>query len=225
LRALRLDHLRIALGREGVWGEALLLAAETARACGVPLEVAALLDEDGGLEHLAEAAAGLPVAVFLVFHNNTRRSDPGLLARARRLLGAAVPGARVGGGAFHGFVDINRNREAAQGGDVVSFELCPQVHARDGATILENLQSLSDMARTARAFVGTAPLALSPVTLGPREEASDPRLVTELGATWVRGLLAAATAAGFWSLSLGPGLGPAGIAGGENPAYRALLER
>ena len=58
LRALRLDHLRIALGREGGWGEALARAAETARACGVPLEVAALLGEDGGLEHLAEAAAG-----------------------------------------------------------------------------------------------------------------------------------------------------------------------
>ena len=225
LRALRLDHLRIALGPEGVWGEALLRAAETSRACGVPLEVVALLGEGGGLERLAEAAAGLPVSVFLVFDHNTRRSDPALLARARRLLGAAVPGVRVGGGAAHWFADLNRNREAAQGGEVVSFALCPQAHARDESTILENLQSLSDLARTARTFAGSVPLVLSPLTLGPREEAPDPRLATEFGATWLRGILAAAREAGFWSVSLSPGLGPAGLASAETPAYRALLER
>jgi hypothetical protein len=225
LRALRLDHLRIALGREGVWGEALLRAAETSRACGAPLEVAALLGEDGGLERLAEAAAGLPVSVFLVFHHSTRRSDPALIARARGLLGVAVPGARIGGGAAHWFADLNRNREAAEGAEVVSFALCPQVHARDESTILENLQSLQDLARTARSFAGSAPLALSPLTLGPAEEAPDPRLTTEFGAAWLRGILAAATEAGFGSVSLGPGLGPAGIAGGFTPAYRALIER
>jgi hypothetical protein len=225
LRALKLDHLRVALGPEGAWGEALARAAETARDCGVSLEVAALLGEGGSLERLAEVAAELPVSVFLVFRHDTRRTDPDLLSRARPRLGAAVPGARVGGGALQWFADLNRNREAAQAGDVVSFGLCPQVHARDASTILENLESLSDLARTARTFAGTALLALSPVTLGPTAAASDPRLPTEFGATWVRGLLKAAADAGFWSLTLGPGLGPAGIAGGDNPAYRALLAR
>ena len=135
------------------------------------------------------------------------------------------PAREVGGGASHWFADLNRNREAAQGAEVVSFALCPQVHARDGSHHpREPAEPLRHGAHRAdlRGPGAAGALARDP---GVREEAPDPRLGTELGATWVRGLLAAARAAGFWSLSLGPGLGPAGIASGETLAYRALLER
>jgi hypothetical protein len=229
LRELYLDHLRVLLRREQVWGDELRRAAEAARATGTRLEVAVQVGEDGGLDHLAEACARLspPVEQFLVFRHPTLRSDPELLVRARELLGNAVPRARIGGGADGPFAELNRNRAAAQGADLVAFEVCPQVHARDEATILENLASLEDVARTARRFVGSAELALSPASFAPRLDGTDPRLSREFGGRWVKGLLAAASASGFASLTLAPGLGPGGIIveGMETAAWQALLER
>jgi hypothetical protein len=225
LRALRLDHLRVELGRESAWDETLARAAALTRDGGTRLEVAALVGEEGGLEHLAQAASGLPIDLFLVFRPDTRRSDPALLQRAREVLGPAVPGARVGGGADHWFAELNRHREAASGAEVVAFELCPQVHARDTATILENLASLQDMAATAASFAGRSALWLSPVTLGPRDEPADRRLQGELGGEWVGRLLAAAAEAGFSGLTLRPALGPGGLASSDSPAYRVLLGR
>ena len=229
LAELRLDHLHVLLHREQVWGDELVHAAEAARACGTRLEVAVHVGEDGGLDHLAEACARVsaPVAQFLVFRHNLLRSDPELLGRARSLLGAAVPGVLIGGGADGWFAELNRSREAAVGADVVAFALSPQVHARDEVTIRENLASLGDVARTARTFAGSAEIALSPVTLAPRSEGPDTRLSGAFGGRWVEALLVAARAAGFASLTLAPGAGPGGIIveSFETAAWQALLDR
>jgi D-apionolactonase len=226
---LRLDHLRVLLQREQVWGDELAHAAEAARACGTRLEVAVHVGEDGGLDHLAEACVRVsaPVAQFLVFRHNLLRSDPGLLGRARSLLAAAAPGALIGGGADGWFAELNRNREAALEADVVAFALSPQVHARDEVTIRENLASLGDVARTARTFAGPAEIALSPVTLAPPSEAADARLSGRFGGRWVKELLLAARAAGFASLTLAPGAGPGGVIveSFETAAWQALRDR
>ena len=229
LAELRLDHLRVLLQREQVWGDELAHAAGAARACGTRLEVAVHVGEDGGLDHLAEACVRVsaPVAQFLVFRHNLSRSDPGLLERARSLLGAAAPGALVGGGADGWFAELNRNREAALGADVVAFALSPQVHARDDVTIRENLASLGDVGRTARAIAASAEIALSPVTLAPHSEGPDARLSGTFGGRWVKDLLPTARAAGFASLTLAPGAGPGGVIveSFETAAWQALLDR
>jgi hypothetical protein len=215
----------VRLDPEGEWSETLRRAAALARACQTRLEVAALVGEDGSLERLAESAAGLSDTTFFVFHRETRRSDAKLLARAGGLLKASAPGSRVGGGTDAWFADLNRNREAAQGADPVAFALCPQLHARDEATILENVASLPDMARTARGFAGRAELVLAPVGLAPPEESPDPRLASELGGEWVKRLLQSARTAGFSAITLRPGIGPGGIAATETPAWRVLRDR
>jgi hypothetical protein len=232
VRALRLDHLRVdlSLDREG-WTGVLARGAETASACGLGIEAAVVVPDpaEAALAGLAEACAklGPPVTTFLLFRRATGCSDPELLAAGRRGPGVAVPGSRVGGGAAGWFAELNRNRRAASGADLVAFELSPQVHARDEATIMENLASLRDIARTARGFAFGAELALSPVTLAPRSEPPDPRLVGELGGEWLRRLLRAAREAGFASLTLGPALGAGGVVGGEvaTRAGEALRER
>ena len=136
-----------------------------------------------------------------------------LLAAARAVLGAAVPEARIGGGAIGWFADLNRNRGAVSGAEAVSVTLCPQAHARDEATILENLGSLGDLARTARSFAGEASLHLTPVTLAPRSEPPDPRLAGASGASGSAACLRAASEAGFASLTLGPAFGAGGVVG------------
>jgi hypothetical protein len=163
--------------------------------------------------------------VFLVFRADTGRSDPALLAAAREALGPKVPGARVGGGTAGWFADLNRNRESAVGAQAVAFALCPQVHARDAATLLENVDSLPDLARTAARFAPGADLRLSPVSLGPLAEPADERLGSDLGGEWLGRLLRSAEGAGFASLSLAPAFGRGGILDGDTPAYRTLRDR
>ena len=231
-RTLRLDHLRVDLSlEEAGFAERLARGADVARACGVPLEAAVVLrgGDDAGLGRLAEACArhAAPIVRMFCYAASSGLSDAQLLAAARAALRPVVPEARIGGGASGWFADLNRNRGAVSGAEVVSVTLCPQVHARDEATIRENLGSLGDLARAARSFAGEATLHLTPVTLAPRNEPPDPRLCGAFGGEWVSGLLVAASAAGFASLTLGPAVGPGGVVSpsGDTPAAEALLKR
>ena len=100
------------------------------------------------------------------------------VSRRRRGAGSCPldPLARFGGGTDANFAELNRGRPSAAELDQVSFSLNPQVHATDDATLVENLASLPSLADSARAFVGSCPLALSPVTLRPRPRGAAGRL-------------------------------------------------
>jgi D-apionolactonase len=235
LRMLALDHLRVDLylSAPGVEGE-LARAVQESRAQGVPLEIALFLSDDAesDLQALVSLARRQEprVGIWLLFREATATTSDGLVASARRWLLPIDPRARFGGGTDSNFAELNRGRPSAAELDQVSFSLNPQVHAFDDATLIENLASLRSLADSARAFVGSCPLALSPVTLRPRprgassREAADPRLGSPLGAVWTAGLLAAATDAGFASLTLFEPLGARGLVEGErvHPPFHVL---
>jgi hypothetical protein len=228
-RLARTDHLRVDLhlGRGG-WESALADAAEAARACGVGLVVAAFAGDpaEDALRALAGAVARLaaPVEATFCFRESTGRSDPALLARARGIRGL---GSALGGGAAGPFAEVNRNRRAAEAADLVAFELCPQVHARDEGTIHENVASLDDVARTARAFAGPAALWLAPVRFALAAQSPDTRLGGPLGGEWVRRLLPEAARAGFRALTFAQAFGEGGLLSSDAPApaAQALRER
>ena len=238
LRSLRLDHLRVDLrpGSPGVEA-ALDRANAESHALQVPLEVALFLSEDAeaDLQAFADAARGrdLRVAIFLLFREATATTSDGLGAQARRFLLPIDPEARLGGGTDGNFAELNRARPSSAELDQVSFSLSPQVHARDDQTLVDNLASLAWIAESARAFVGSCPLALSPVTLRPRPrwkaapEDPDPRHAQPFGASWTAGLLAAATESGFASLTLFEPTGPRGVieAGRAQPLFDVLFAR
>jgi hypothetical protein len=139
----------------------------------------------------------------------------------------ATPAARFAGGTDGYFVELNRRRPSADGLDRVSFALCPQAHATDDATVLENLQSLASMAESARALYGQRLLGLSRVTLRPREDPGpDPRQSSFLGAAWTAGLIGSAAAAEFSSLTLYETVGPGGVMDRESvfPVHDVLAE-
>ncbi len=216
LRALAPSHLRTDLELSaGGWREALGRAAGVAHACGTGLEVAAFVTAESAtaeLTELAEAARSTdaPVDAWLVFDAATRTTTPDLVVCARETLGAGAPAPPLGGGSDAFFAELNRERAAAAGLELVSFALNPQVHAFDDATMVENTRSLGGMAETIRDFAGDVPLALSPVTLLPRP-GTDPRQRTFFGAGWTLGLVAAAAAAGFSRLTLFEVQGPGGV--------------
>jgi D-apionolactonase len=236
LRALSLDHLRVDLhlAVPGVDAE-LARAVQESRALDVPLEVALFLSDDaeGDLQAFASLARGQKprVGIWLLFREATATTTDGLVAQVRRWLLPIDPQARFGGGTDLNFAELNRGRPSAAELDQVSFSLNPQVHAFDDATLLENLTTLRALADSARAFVGSCPLALSPVTLRPRSRGSqaapteaDPRQALAFGAVWTAGLLAAATEAGFASLTLFEPAGPSGLVEGErvHPVFHVL---
>ena len=237
LRALALDHLRVDLHLPAPAAEAdLAQAIHESRALDLPLEVALFLSDDA--EEDLQAFASLArrqkprVGIWLLFRETTATTTDGLVAQARRWLLPIDPAARFGGGTDLNFAELNRGRPSAAELDQVSFSLNPQVHAFDDATLVENLASLRSLADSARAFVGSCPLALSPVTLRPRPrgpspasaEAADPRHGSRFGAVWTAGLLAAAAEAGFASLTLFEPVGPLGLVEGErvHPLFRVL---
>lgn len=224
------DHLQadLHLGNSG-WAAVLARAAEAARASGAALVAAVYAGDDAERElHSFRnecSRLSAPLMGCFVFREATHRSDPALLAVAR---GVGLAGERgLGGGAAGAFADVNRNRQSVDGADRVAFELCPQVHARDEATILENQASLEDVARSARRFAPSARLWLAPVRFALPAHGPDPRLTTELGGEWVRGLLRSASRAGIEGLTFAQAFGPHGLlAGGEpTPAAVALRDR
>lgn len=233
LRALRLDHLRVdlRLGEPG-WREALVGAAAAAQAVGASLEAALFLPDapETVLNALAEAVRGLPAAVscWLVFRAADRSTTAPLVTAVRRLLTPASPDATLAGGTDGYFVELNRRRPSADGLDRVSFALCPQAHATDDATVVENLASLPSMGESARALYGERPLGLSPVTLRSRDDPdpADPRQSSAFGAAWTAGLIGSAAAGGFSSLTLYEMVGPRGVMDGDAafPVYDVLAE-
>jgi hypothetical protein len=146
-------------------------------------------------------------------------------ATAREALGAVDRAALFGGGSDAYFVEVNRRRPLPRLVDRLVFGFSPQVHALDDATLVENLGSLGRIANTLRSFADKTPLGISPVTLRPRVDPSpaawrqpgerpftdDPRQDTAFAAAWTLGLLGAAAAAGFSSLTLFELTGPRGV--------------
>jgi len=230
LRPLRLAHLRADLHLETkAWGAALERAAANARLLDVPLEIALFLPDDSHnvLRVLLEKATALRprVSSWLVYRALDRTTPDGLAATARESLAAVDRGAVFGGGTDAYFVELNRRRPLPRSLDRLVFAFSPQVHARDDATLVENLGSLRRMAQTLRSFAEHTPLAISPVTLRPRVDPSpaawrrrgerpftdDPRQGTAFAAAWTLGFLAAAAEAGFVSLTFFELAGPRGL--------------
>jgi hypothetical protein len=228
-------HLRVDVRTsEPGWRAALAAAAETAGGGSTRLEVAAFVSAERGSDELgalAEAARSVeaPIEAWLVFDAASGVSAPDLTARARETLlprpSADATPALLGGGSDVFFAELNRGRGLAEGLDLVSLAINPQVHASDDATIVENTTSLGWMAKTLQEFAPDAPLALSPVTLRARPDA-DSRQTTSFAAGWTLGFVAAAAEAGFARLTLFEIEGPAGVmaAGRLFPVGRVLAD-
>ncbi|GBD44179.1 hypothetical protein HRbin40_01663 [bacterium HR40] len=148
------------------------------------------------------------------------------VAAAREIL----PPAPLGGGAFAFFTELNRKRPPAGLFDFVGHYTCPIFHAGDDASLLETLETLPHVFRSARAFLGEALYRLYPTSIVMRENpygeapaanpqnrrlamsAVDPRERALLGAAWYAGYLARVVEEhGPDIVTMAAPVGPAGI--------------
>lgn len=81
----------------------------------------------------------------------------------------AFPGIRLGGGMFSYFTELNRKRPPLNALDYVTHATCPIVHDADDRSVMQSLEALPFILRSARAIIGAhTPYRIGPSTLGMR---------------------------------------------------------
>lgn len=201
--------------------------------------VQSLDDFSGELERVAEyvGMAGLkPSAVAVCPVGHLKSVLPGGayppapdLEALYQAAGAAFPKAKIGGGMFSFFTELNRKRPPAQGLDYITHTTSPIVHAADDRSVMETLEALPYQIETAKAFSAGVPHRVGPSGIGARDNPHgatysdnpnnlrvclakmDPRQRGLFSAAWTLGYVATLTRAGVSSISMGAPTGPLGM--------------
>ena len=139
------------------------------------------------------------------------------------------PGVRLGGGMASAFTELNRKRPPLDHLDFVSFTTMALIHACDDVSVIEGLEALPSIARSALAIAGDLPVEVGPSAIGlrlnpygpkpvpnptNRRQAmawNDPRQRGRLGAAWAIGYYARLAREGVQSIAFGGTTGPFGV--------------
>ena len=78
------------------------------------------------------------------------------------------PKVKIGAGVNAYFAELNRHCEISEKADFISFAICPQVHAFDNASLVENLEAQKFVVETAQQLFPKKPVFVSPITLKQR---------------------------------------------------------
>ncbi|MEO9528558.1 hypothetical protein [Roseibium sp.] len=121
----------------------------------------------------------------------------------------AFPETRLGGGMFSYFTELNRKRPPMSWLDFVTHSTNPIVHAADDDSVIETLEAVPHITRSARAFIGKdKEYRLGPSTIGMRQNPYGSRTFANPGNKRLcmthddprqRGLFAAAWTMGYAS--------------------------
>ncbi|UVK54142.1 hypothetical protein DBIPINDM_000515 [Mesorhizobium sp. AR02] len=233
-------------GLDALRSFARLAAAYSARTT-LECVVACSSDLDAELAEVAGFVrrAGLRLDAIAVSPSVDRQSTPpgsawppcppleDVYAAARR----AFPDIRLGGGMFSYFTELNRKRVPAGLLDFVTHCTCPIVHAADDLSVMQSLEALPFITRSARAIFGDKPYRIGPSTLAMRQNPyggatkdnpdllriamanRDPRHNGQFAAAWTIGYAARVAPAGLEMLTLSGLTGPFGVlAASREPA-------
>jgi D-apionolactonase len=185
---------------------------------GLPLELALELGDNAEAELAAVAALKVPIARYLIYKAGEKSTSAKWITLARQML----KGAPIASGTNIYFTELNRERPPVELIDQACYSINPQVHAFDDTSLMENLEAQGDTLRSARAFLGGKPIAVTPITLRPRFNAEakvrvlnppDPRQSTPFCAAWTLGSLKYMAENGAASVTYFDFEGPGGVTG------------
>jgi D-apionolactonase len=173
VRGLGPAHLHVEIEDGSPWQSRLELAVMEAAELAVPLDVA-IVAEPGRIAAIAERVARSAgtlgrVSVFSPLHHTT---DTGTVATARTILGDSGKAVQLGGGSRADFTEFNRGDFDLGTWDFAAYGLTPQVHHTDDRSILATASAVADCAGQAKAIAGGLPVAVGPITLRPRFNAT-----------------------------------------------------
>lgn len=160
------------LGAKG-WRDELERFATEASQLQVFIDLVVFLNDGNTAEIEALATALQPYGQqfnsLLVLKQGDKVTPAPLLQAAYPLIKKALPALKIGYGTDAYFTELNRNRpDASTPFDFVSFSINPQVHASDTRSIMENLEALPWVIKTARSFALGKEVFVSPFTLKKR---------------------------------------------------------
>jgi hypothetical protein len=153
------------------------------------------------------------------------RPEPSAIVAAAR---AFFPGARIGGGMFSYFTELNRRRPEPGLYDYIGHTTCSTVHAADDRSVMETLDALPAIIASTKAFIGGLPYRVGPSAIGCRDNPygkapfenpgnarvclarMDPRQRGLFGAAWALGYVAAFARGGVEAIAMGALTGPFG---------------
>ena len=190
-------------------------AAAEAEELGTGLELAVTRSgQPGEAERLVRALEGVAAAIerVLVFDSRelvTPAAEVRSLRQALHEAGRLVP---CFGGTNGLFADLNARRPDVAGHDGVAYPLMPTMHADDDLSLVETMRMHGETVSTARTFLGSLPIAVTPITLRERSNPQiDVRQPSLLGAVWTLGTAASLAGAGAASLTYYETAGPRGV--------------
>ncbi len=152
----------------------------------------------------------------------------------------AFPGVAIGGGVLTYFTELNRKRPPVELLDFVSHCTCPIVHAADDLSVMQTLEAMPSITRSARAIIGEDKAYwIGPSTIGMRQNPygsrvmdnpenrritmtdHDPRQTSLFAAAWMIGYAAATAAARLETFTVGALTGALGLASRDGGYYPA----
>ncbi len=245
LQVLRPAHLSVALAvHSDDWESELRKGVRQAAALGCALELRVICGDEGeGLEHLFEMLSRQDVTIdrLMLFPVSGWATTVRVVRQAWALAETAGMAITIGDGSRAFFAEFNRAALPLELLDEVGYAISPQVHAFDNASLVENLEAQASTVASARAIIGSLPLAIGPVTLRPQVNPAalepepapagdrlpssvDPRQLSLLGASWTIGSLRSLSGAGVSSVTYYETVGWKGLMQCDSdPAFPTLF--
>ncbi|MCY4305961.1 MAG: hypothetical protein OXC62_14465 [Aestuariivita sp.] len=146
-----------------------------------------------------------------------------------RIARKTFPKAKIGGGMFSYFTELNRKRPPTDMLDLVSFTTSPVVHAGDDRSVMETHEAHFSIINSVTEISSGVPWVLGPSAIGMRDNPygsstkynsenirqamnwNDPRQRGLMGAAWTLGYIADFAIGGAAAVSIGGCTGPFGV--------------
>lgn len=209
LQKLPVKHLRVELQlMQGNFREILDKATRESQLLDCPLFVVLYLSEDFQSEYtqFAQLCNDLKTTVKYLLPVGENHLSFSAFDQLEPQIRQDFPDIKLGTGANAYFAELNRDRPNIEKADFVSFTICPQVHAFDCASLVENLAAQAEVIQSARKLFPGKPIFITPVNLkqrfnvvatateteppkGTLSSSVDPRQPTVFAASWTLGSL------------------------------------
>jgi hypothetical protein len=172
LKQLPIQHLRAELKLfEKNWIHILKRTEEESRLLELPLFLVLYFSEafKNELETLQNTIQNknIKVKYVLVVGKNHLPNDL-IFDEVFSELKYIFPAAKIGAGVNAFFAELNRNRPKSEKAEFISFAVCPQIHAFDNSSLVENMEAQKFAVESAQQLFSEKPIFVSPVTLKQR---------------------------------------------------------
>lgn len=222
------------------WPHLFSVAILNASKLNIPIELVLHFTENAAeeiklLQRFVTGVKFKPKYVWFI-EEKSRLTHNNLIKEVCPLLRHIFPDVQLGGGTDAYFAEFNRNRFDASQIDFVTYAVCPQVHAFDNDSLVENMAAQTDTVESGKALYPGKNVHVSPVTLKQRfnvvatgEDTPvpgnqlptqvDERQMSLFAAGWTLGSLASLADAGAKAVTYYQAAGWRGIIQGdfENP--------